>query len=100
MVKHDIAEEVGLFLPIEVFVEIGDDGPGHGGLFAAERDEAVGLREGRRREQHALDEGEDGGVGTDADREGENGDGGEAGGLGELAGGRAERGHGATGFGG
>ncbi len=46
-----------------------------------ELDDAVGLREWKRAEENAVDDGEDGGVGSDAESEGEHGGCGEAGRL-------------------
>jgi hypothetical protein len=51
----------------------------------AEGDELLGMLDGKIAEQDLVDEGEDGGVGADAEGEREQGDQGEAGALGERA---------------
>ena len=43
-----------------------------------EQDEAIGFGEGERAKEQAVDDGEDGGVRADAERQGEDRDGGEA----------------------
>jgi len=50
-----------------------------------ELDELFGVADGKVAEEKGVDEGEDGGVGADAEREGEDGDGGERGRFGESA---------------
>ena len=49
-----------------------------------EHDELLGMGEGERAQEHAFDDGEDGGGGADAEGEGEDGGEGEAGGFGEV----------------
>ena len=55
----------------------------------AEQGEAVRLRHRQRAYEQLIDDAEDGGVGADAEREGEDGHGGEAGMLEQLADGEA-----------
>jgi hypothetical protein len=55
-----------------------------------ELDELFGVLDGEVAEEEGVDEGEDGGVGADAESEREDGDGSEGGGFGEGAEGVAE----------
>ncbi len=75
---------------------VGDDvGPGDAGLVVAadlralnrvgEDDQLFGMREGKRAQEHAFDDGEDGRGGADAESQHENGSQREAGRLGEMA---------------
>jgi hypothetical protein len=54
-------------------------------LAVAEEDEMLGILDGQRAKQDGVEQGEDGGVGADAEGEGEQGDEGEAGALEEAA---------------
>jgi hypothetical protein len=72
-------------------VEIGGlVGLGGGGALNTDGHEAVGVFDGERTEEEDVGEGEDGGVGADAESEGEDGDEGEAGGLAQHAQGVAD----------
>jgi hypothetical protein len=53
-------------------------------------DETIGVAERLGAKEGGIHQAKDGGVGTDAEREGENGDGGEGGGFAEGAGAEAE----------
>ena len=61
-----------------------------GGALNTDGHEAVGVFDGERTEEEDVGEGEDGGVGADAQSEGEDGDEGEAGGLAQHAQGVAD----------
>ena len=54
-------------------------------LHVAEQDQAVGIADGERAQQHVVHQAEHGRVGADAQGQREDGDGGESGGVGELA---------------
>ncbi len=53
--------------------------------FHGEQDELLGILDGEETEENLVEEGEDGGVGADAESQGEDGYGGEAGSAGEHA---------------
>jgi len=77
--------EDGSLLVVEE-VEIGGlVGLGRGGALHTDGDETVGVFDGERAEEEDVGEAEDGGVGADAESEGEDGDEGEAGALAEHA---------------
>jgi hypothetical protein len=61
------------------------------GASGSELDELLGMLDGKIAEEESIDQGEDGGVGTDAESERKNGDGGEPGVLGQDAEGVAQR---------
>ena len=67
-----------------------DAGEAFGGRDVPKLDEAVGSVEGERAEHGGVDEGEDGGVGADAEGEDEDGADGEGGVMAERAEGLAE----------
>ena len=77
VVGGDVLEDAGLLLPV---VELGggSDGTVALGRREQELDDAVGVRIGERLEQHGVDDGEDGGVGSDAEGQGGDGCEGEA----------------------
>ena len=90
---HGIERGV-LRFPVEIVGggdgEQGDAGEALGGRDVPELDEAVGLVEGERAEHGGVDDGEDGGVGADAEGEDEDGADGEGGVVAEGAEGLAE----------
>ncbi len=91
--SSEAGEAALLRLPI-LIVGIGDfHGSGDLGVGLADGDEAAGILEGQRCEEKRVDGAEDGGGGSDAEGQGEDGGEGEARGLAELASGVAEVGH-------
>ena len=89
-VGGNLAEAGLLFAPVEV-VEIGGfDAALHLRIGFGDGDDAALILEGKRLEEQAVDATEDGGGGSDAEREGENHRDGESGRLAQLAGGIAK----------
>ena len=85
--------EEGLLL-LELLVEVvgeevhgaaGDTGDAAAAELLAEGDEVLRVGDGKRLQHEVVDEGEDGGVGADAEGQREDGDGGEAGTFGHHA---------------
>ena len=75
--RGDVLHDAGLFPPV---LEFGGrcTGSGASGRGVQEEDETVGVGKGRRFEQDRVDDGEDGGVGSDAERQCQDGGEGEA----------------------
>ena len=82
----DLFEDLVLFLPLD---EVGGRDrvllDAASGVAFPESDDAVGFGEGKGFEEDGVDDAEDGGVGADAEGEGEDGDCGEGGVFPELA---------------
>ena len=72
-VHGDGGEAFGLALPVEE-VEIVDGRLVLAGVFPVDGDELAGVRVRQRIQEHAVDDGEERGVGADAERQGEDGD--------------------------
>ena len=77
VVGRDVLKDAGLRLPV---VEVGRRGGGAVAFRRCEQelDDAVGVRIGERLEEDGVDDGEDGGVGSDAEGQGGDGCDGEA----------------------
>jgi hypothetical protein len=71
-------------LPVKE-VGIADGGAVHAGILLVDGDEPAGIWVGQRIEDDSVDDGEERGIGADAEGQGEDGDGGEAGGFEEHA---------------
>jgi hypothetical protein len=76
--------------PIEEVLRLGGDVSLSGGLNFPDHDEAAGVGERQRLEQHGIDHAEDGGGGSNAEREGGQSERGERKILDEHAGGKAQ----------